>query len=293
MRFRPGWLRRVLQVPVVPTLGPVHPDTLQPEVFDEIVAAARTGQMLPFDKERRWSATKSETVLVDEIVHRPDLTIIPTLNHRGTGMIKTHVYGPAEHDVAALRAATRRWCASHGAAAGRVLWFTAEAPQINAAVTRVLLKDFVDDHARGPSEATATISELHACPSHVRDTFAGLAEQLQDAGFEFLHRRWRAGHLDGPILVAVEDGVIVGAVGPLALMADRDGTPTLLPQYLGVAPGHRGRGHGRALWRSALAWGARHGARYQLLQAAAGQPSERLFLSEGLTTLGFTCSVAA
>ena len=57
MRFRPRWLRRVLQVPVVPTLGPVHPDTLRPEIFDEIVAAARTGEMLPFDKERRWSAT--------------------------------------------------------------------------------------------------------------------------------------------------------------------------------------------------------------------------------------------
>src|SRR5947199_9821474 len=99
MRFRPSWLRRVLQVPVVPTLGPVHPDTLGPEIFHDVLAAAVTGTVLPFDKERRWSTVKSETVLVDEIIHRPDLTIVPTLSRRGTGMIKTHVYTTATPDV--------------------------------------------------------------------------------------------------------------------------------------------------------------------------------------------------
>src|SRR5256885_3619306 len=113
MRSRRRWLRRVLQVPVVPTLGPVHRGTLGPEIFDEVVAAARTGEMLPFDKERRWSTSKSETVLVDEIVHRPDLTIIPTLSRRGSGMIKTHVYSVTTPNTAALRTATQRCCASH------------------------------------------------------------------------------------------------------------------------------------------------------------------------------------
>jgi GNAT superfamily N-acetyltransferase len=76
-------------------------------------------------------------------------------------------------------------------------------------------------------------------------------------------------------------------------MPDRDGTPVLLPQYFGVDPENRGQGHGRALWRAAMAWGARHGAHYQLLQATTGGLSESLFCSEGLTTLGFTCAVAA
>ncbi|MEU5259727.1 GNAT family N-acetyltransferase [Amycolatopsis sp. NPDC021455] len=291
MRFRPRWLRRVLQVPVVPTLGPVHPDTLGPEIFDEVVAAARTGQMLPFDKERRWSATKSETVLVDEIVHRPDLTVIPTLTHRGTGMIKTHVYGPAEPHTTALRAATRRWCAAYGAATGRVIWFTPEPPQTDAAAgTRVLLKTLTQEDNPGAAER---IRDLDACPPSTQDTFAVLAQQAPETGLGFLCRRWREGRVDGPILAAVHEGVVLGAIGPLAVMPDRDGAPVLLPQYFGVAPGHRGRGHGRALWRAAMTWGARHGARYQLLQAAAGGPSESLFCSEGLTTLGFTCAVAA
>ncbi|MBE8519381.1 GNAT family N-acetyltransferase [Amycolatopsis sp. H6(2020)] len=286
-------MRRVLQVPIVPTLGPVHPDILQPEIFDEIVAAAHTGEMLPFDKERRWSRSKSETVLVDEIVHCPDLTIIPTLSHRGTGMIKTHVYSPATPDVAALRATTRRWCVAYGTAIGRVTWFATEPPQMGCvAGTRVLLKVFTDDHTLVPYEA-ATIPELDCCPQPVEDTFAQLAEQVPDAGLDFLYRRWREGLVDGPILTAIDNGTILGAIGPLAVMPDRGGSPVLLPQYFGVTPGHRGRGHGRILWRAAMAWGARHGADYQLLQAATGQPSEHLFCSEGLTTLGFTCAVAA
>ncbi len=170
MRFRPGWLHRVLQVPVVPTLGPVHPDTLRPELFDEVAAAGRTGEMLPFDKERRWSASKSETVLVDQIVHRPDLTIIPTLTRRGTGMIKTHVYSPTTPDTAALRTATRRWCTEFGAATGRVLWFTPEPPRADAvATTRVLLKPFTEDDASATADSPATrIRELDAFPHRCR-----------------------------------------------------------------------------------------------------------------------------
>jgi len=77
MRFRPDWLRRVLHVPYVPTLGPVHADTLCVEVFDEVIAAGATGLSLPFDKDRRWSARKTEIVLADEyarrIVHRGEI----------------------------------------------------------------------------------------------------------------------------------------------------------------------------------------------------------------------------
>jgi GNAT superfamily N-acetyltransferase len=292
MRFQPDWLRRVLQVPVVPTLGPVHPDTLQPELFDEVIAAARTGEMLPFDKERRWSPAKSEIVLVEEIVHRPDLTIIPTLSRRGTGMIRTYIYSTATPDTMSARTATRRLCASHGAATGRVLWFTAEPPQTDVTGTRVLLKMLTNDHTLASAEAI-TIRELDACAPPVQDTFARLADEVPATGFGFLYRRWRAGRVDGPILTAVEDCAVRGAIGPLAVQPDRDGSPMLLPQYFAVAPGHRGRGHGRALWRAATAWGIRHGARYQILQAATGRPSEQLFCSEGLTTLGFTCTVPA
>lgn len=81
--------------------------------------------------------------------------------------------------------------------------------------------------------------------------------------------------------------------GPLTIMADRTGARMMLPQYFGVLLGHRCGGHGRALWRVAERWGAGCHADYQLLQAFVGGASERLFLSEGLRSLGFIVRVAA
>jgi hypothetical protein len=69
-------------------------------------------------------------------------------------------------------------------------------------------------------------------------------------------------------------------------MPDPAGASRLLPQYFGVLPEARRRDHGRALWRTAMHWGACNGAAYQLLQTEIGSRSERLYRSEGLSTLG-------
>lgn len=292
MRFQRDWLRRVLSVPYVPTLGPVHPDALCPELFDDIVAASRTGRFLPFDKDRRWSHRKDHAVLVKEIVHQPNRTIIPTLSRRAGGMVKTYYYGTAAPDQPSLLAATRQWCMVYGARAGRVIWFDPATPAAaSTSCTRLLLKVFGDDQQ--PHRPPCPIQVLDTCPVAVRATFTDFAQHLHADGFGFLHHRWWDRQVDGPILVAVAEGRIVGAIGPLRTMPDRRGHPVLLPQYFGVHTEHRGRGHGRALWRAVTAWAKRHRAAYQLLQTETGQASERLFLSEGLTSLGFTCSVAA
>ncbi|OKJ97877.1 GNAT family N-acetyltransferase [Amycolatopsis sp. CB00013] len=298
MRFRPQWLRRVLHVPYVPTLGPVHPDTFEPAVFDEVLSAAAAGVMLPFDKESRWSATKSETVLTDEIVHRPDLTIIPALTRRGKAAIKTYVYSQGRPDIVMLREATRRWRVAHGARAGRLVWFhpgeSATTPETAPSTTRILLKAFDASPAAGvQGTAHSVVLDLDRTSAPVRATFRDFAGQLPGTGFEFLHRRWCDGLVDGPILVAVADERIVGAIGPLATMADRHGATAMLPQYFGVLAEYRGHGHGRALWRYAAAWAERHLADYQLLQTVTGGPADGLFRSEGLSTLGFATTVAA
>jgi GNAT superfamily N-acetyltransferase len=57
-----------------------------------------------------------------------------------------------------------------------------------------------------------------------------------------------------------------------------------------LSPHYRRRGHGVALWRAAMAWGAQNGAKYKVLQAASGSVSELFYLSECLSTLGFMCS---
>jgi hypothetical protein len=146
VRFHPDWLRRVLRVPYVPTLGPVHPEALSPELFDDVVAASQSGQLLPFDKDQRWSPREDHSVLVAEIIHQPDQTIFPVLSRRAGGVVKTYYYGTSAPDQDALSVATRRWCATYGARAGRVIWFDPITPAAGStACTRVLLKVFGTD----------------------------------------------------------------------------------------------------------------------------------------------------
>ncbi|OXM64673.1 GNAT family N-acetyltransferase [Amycolatopsis sp. KNN50.9b] len=285
-------MSRVLTVPYLPVLGPVHPDLCTPEMFIEVFAkvltASRAGVALPFDKDRRWSPVKRDMVLVDEIVHRPGTTIIPVLTPRRGGTVKTYFYGDSP-DLNALQAATRRCCTTYGAAHGRVISFSTN-PTRQANHTRVHLKEF----RPAPSAATGpAVIPLDDCAPEVTTTFAEFAAAMADHGFDSLRQRRDAGHRDGPILVTQAADRVIGAIGPLTVMPDQPGRRMLLPQYFAVLPEHRGQGHGRALWRAVERWGAERRADYQLVQAQAGGASDQLFRSEGLRSLGYASTLPA
>jgi GNAT superfamily N-acetyltransferase len=284
MRFRWDWLRPVVLAPYVPTIGPVHPAVLTEDLFtDTLIAASTDRWFLRYDKDSRWSDAKDETVLVDGIVHRPAQTLIPTLSRRGAGMVRVHLYGIEPVSVATAAELAQKLAAEHGAAKARIIrFFGPEAPQGRG--TRIQLQDFttaVCPAADGP------VRLFGQWPADVRGTFAGFAGDMAVDGFAFLYRQMQAGRV-GPVLTAVVNGRVAGAIGPMEIRPDAIGTPQLMPQYFGVLPEHRGQGLGRQLWRAAMHWGRANGAAYQLLQTEAGGPSDRLCRSEGLTSLGFT-----
>lgn len=279
MNFRWNWLGPVVRVPYVPTLGPVHPRAISAELFGAVVDVAGTGQFLPYDKDRRWSNTKDERI-TGEIIHKPGLTVIPTLSTCGNSLVKLYHYSENPPRTGETDEWCRTWIATFGEARGRIIWFQ-DTP--DGASTRLMLKTFGDQDKR----KICHVMELADC--EVADTFPTFADQPGTAGFSFLQQRMKAGLSDGPILVTVEDRCIVGAVGPLGTLADATGRKMQPPQYFAVHPDYRRKGHGRALWRAAMAWGAENGAEYKILQAASGSHSELLYLSEGLSTLGFLC----
>lgn len=286
MTFRWDWLSPVLTVPYVPTLGPMHPATLSPNLFADIVHVAGTGRLLPYDKDRWWATVKDEHVLTEDTVHEPDLTLIPTLSTRGQGTVKVHVYSqrPDAHDVATELAA--KLCAIHGTS-GRVLSFQPPGhdPDPVASCVRLHLWTFTTAQPP-PSDLVRPLDEY---PAPVQKTFADFTEAMSGEGFGFLHDRMRAGGI-GPVLVAPCDERVVGAIGPMHTQCDPAGVLRLLPQYFAVLPEYRGRGLGRALWRGAMHWGHSHQTAYKLLQTVVGGASDRVCHTEGCTDLGVICT---
>ncbi|MBB6175012.1 GNAT superfamily N-acetyltransferase [Nocardiopsis mwathae] len=285
MRDTSGPAGLVFSVPYVPTLGPMHPDTVTSDLWGQVVENSGTGRFLAHDKDARWGGPKGEHVLVDQVRTGDEQTAVPTLLQRGKRRtVRVHLYGDVNLDQEAEHAA--KLAADLGAEHARLVRLT-PTPQAGRCC-RIQLRTF------GPgTEAPAVdgITELDRLPSEVRATWPDFAEELAGEGFAFLAAHERAGTLDGPVLTVTETGRIVGAIGPMATRPDPLGHARLLPQYFGVLPEYRGRGHGRTLWRAAMAWGYRSGADYQLLQTEVGGTSDRLCRAEGLVALGMVTTI--
>jgi GNAT superfamily N-acetyltransferase len=288
MAIRWDLLEPLLTVPCLPALGPVHPAAVTPGLFADVTAIAGTGQFLPHDKDRRWSARKDDHVLVDAIVQEPGLVLVPVISI-SRQCVKVHVYSQDPRHVLGRAAELgTHLCEQYNAAKGRLVWFlpAGSDPDPVAVCTRVQMRAFSAGDIDHPVPDVASLDEV---PGPVRATFSTFAEKLADEGFAFLDARIRESST-GPVLTFERDGLIAGAIGPMEIMPDSLGNPRLLPQYFGVLPEYRGLGLGRRLWRAAMRWGHQHGASYQLLQTETGGASDRLCRSEGLTDLGLVCT---
>ncbi|WP_406495844.1 GNAT family N-acetyltransferase [Streptomyces sp. NBC_00846] len=288
MFFRWDWLRPVLTAPIVPTLGPVHPDALTVSMFEDILRAADTGDFLPYDKDRRWGGEKDEKVLREDVVHQPEHTLIPTLTRRGRGTVKVFAYGLRDSVVEEAAELAAKLAATLDVVNARVIRpLGPESAHPHG--TRIHLKDFTTGPCPDPDGPVRPVTDW---PASVQETFAPFAEAMAVDGLAFLHARMQAGRC-GPVLASAVEDRIVGAIGPMEIRPDAIGRPQLLPQYFAVLPETRGQGLGRVLWRAAMHWGQSHGAAYQLLQTKVNGPSDRLCQAEGLTSLGFTHTTSA
>ncbi|MFE9457527.1 GNAT family N-acetyltransferase [Streptomyces californicus] len=286
MFFRWDWLRPQLTAPIVPTLGPIHPDALTVSVFEDTLRAADTGDFLPYDKDRRWGGEKDEKVLREDVVHQPEHTLVPTLTRRGRGTVKVFAYGLRDSVMEEAAELAAKLVAAYDVAGGRVIRPLGPGTA-HPRGTRIQLKNFT---ARPCPAPDGPVRSVTAWPAAVQETFAPFAEAMAGDGLAFLHDQMRADRC-GPVLAAAIEGRIVGAIGPMDVRPDAFGRPQLMPQYFAVLPEARGQGLGRVLWRAAMYWGQSRGAAYQLLQTEVGGPSDRLCRAEGLSALGFTHTV--
>jgi GNAT superfamily N-acetyltransferase len=292
MAIQRDWLQPLITAPYLPTLGPVHPQAMTPKLFTDVIEAAGTGRLLPYDKDRRWADCKDEQVLPEEIVQEPGVVMIPTLRAGRVPCIRVYIYHrPTDGALSRAAELGRGLCERFDAEKGRLSWFLppGSGPDPVAACTRIQMRTFSPAQLDAGPEAPAGVIPLEEVPEVTRMTFSAFAQKLAADGFAFLETRIRDGGT-GPVLTVQRDGVIAGAIGPMEIMPDNRGAAQLLPQYFGVLPTYRGHGLGRCLWRAAMHWGQRHRAAYQLLQTQVGGASDRLCQSEGLTDLGLVCT---
>src|ERR1700722_798235 len=287
MAIRWDWLQPLITAPYVPSLGPVHPEAVTPGLLADVTGIAGTGRFLPYDKDLRWGGRKDESVLVGAVVQVPGLVLVPVLSTRRASRVKVCVYSRDPREALSHAAElSRRRCARCDAGKSRLVWFLPpdSDPDPVAACVRVQMRDFGPGYcAPAPASGVVPQDELGG---DARASFSVLAEKLAADGFAFLDARIREHAGTGPVLTCQRDGKIVGAIGPMEIMADSRGATRLLPQYFGVLPEYRGLGLGRSLWRAAMGWGHQHRAAYQLLQTAVGGASDSLCRSEGLADLG-------
>lgn len=283
MFFRWDWLRPQLTAPIVPTLGPIHPDALTVGIFEDVLQAADTGDFLPYDKDQRWGGEKDEKVLREDVVHQREHTLIPTLTRRGRGTVKVFAYGLRNSVINEAAELATKLAAAHDVADARVVR-PLRRETTHPRGTRIQLKDFTTGPCPAPE---GPVRPVTAWPATVQNTFAPFAETMAADGLAFLHTQMQAGQC-GPVLATAIEDRIVGAIGPMEVRADAIGRPQLMPQYFTVLPETRGQGLGRILWQAAMHWGQSRGAAYQLLQTEVGGPSDRLCCSEGLASLGFS-----
>lgn len=289
MQLRWEWLATQITAPYVPGLGPVPPDAMSAELFSAVADSARSGVLLPYDKDRRWGVGKSERLHPETLVHGPTDTVFATVSSPDTTTVRVYHYGSG-FGRTHLSVLGRRVANEVGAADIQIVWFSTSAPaDTGIKAVNILLKDFTRHE---PAEFKNVV-DLAACTTSVQATLRDLAHEPENAGFAFLADKFAAGALGGPVLAVVEQNRVAGAIGPLEIAPSPDGRLTLWPQYFGVPRTYRGKGFGRDLWRAGMDWGATHGAAHQLLQTTAGGASERLCLSEGLTSLGYVCSATA
>lgn len=291
MRLHPQWLSNVVTVPYVPTLGPVHPAADTTALF-EAVLHAPPGRFLAYDKDARWSDRKDEQVLPQHVEHSAARTTIATLGRRRGGRVTVYHYTPAPPDLTRARQQATELAADQHATGARVVWFQHDPPPSDATPEATCVRALLAPTGAVGDPPDRPVVALDDCPPQIRSTFGDFARRARD-GMAHLARRWSQGSVRDPILVAVQDGRVVAAIGPMRTHPGPTGDRQLLPQYFAVLPAHRRGGHGRALWRAAQQWGRDAGAAYQLLQVIPGSPADTLYRSENVGSLGYVCAVTA
>jgi hypothetical protein len=150
---------------------------------------------------------------------------------------------------------------------------------------RLLLKTF--DGGQHHQGRRLPIGELGKQAPAVRATFDAFAEAMTRDGFAFLRDRMAAGDVTGPSWSPSTPAAWSGRSAPWRSCPTRGPLPGCCRSTSACCARPAAAATAGRCGARPCTGATPNGAAYQLLQTELGGPSERICLSEGLSTLGF------
>lgn len=270
----------------LPIIGPVYaPDKAFKKILLELLGNAESDKFLSYDKNKRWYKKKPEKILVNHIHVNGNKAIIPTSDKNFINIFHQSLKPAGGSDIQETREMATRIAKKNDVGNLFIHFNHAPKSQDNFRCFKIFLKKISsEDIIKKNFDNIKLFDELDIS---IKKSFARLGEEPEMEGFGALWNNYLSKKLlQLPIICAIDNGSIIGAIGPIEIMEDCWGSKFLAPPYFGVVSSHRRQGIGHKLWNSALDMAARLGAKYTLVQNQPGSPAANFYLGEGLVDSG-------
>jgi hypothetical protein len=220
----------------VPILGPVYAsgNSIQ-KLLSDVLNNSQTDNFLPYDKNKRWNKNKTERILLEEIIYNDKELYIP-VKDTFKNILKIFYYSNNSfNDIATtkIKKIYTKTKTFQGSDSLHLYCFKEPKAKTKFTCQNVYLKNITskDNLFRFPEEINY-YDDLH---DKVQLTFSDLKKKPELEGFGFLWKKFIAKNKKlSPIICAVLENKIVGAIGPLDIAKDTWNTSFLFPPYFGV-----------------------------------------------------------
>lgn len=268
----------------IPVLGPVYVSGNSiKNLLHDVLKNSQTNKFLPFDKNKRWFQKRTEKIILPAIIINDKEIYIPVKDNF-KNILKIFYYSNNFPDGKTIIEAKKIYAKLKTDSRVNGLYFYCfKKPKTeikfichNIYLKNITMKDSLVKFPEG-------IGFYNKLPVEIQSTFSDLGKEHLLEGFSFLWEKFMAKNKKlNSIICATEKNKIVGAIGPLDIAADARNELFLFPPHFGVIKRMRRAGIGEKLWKSAMNFAYKKGARYTLVQNELNSPASLFYEKQRL-----------
>lgn len=272
----------------IPILGPVHySNSLIKKFLFDVLRNSRTNRFLSYDGNKRWFPKKTEKIILSAIMANNQEIYIP-VKDSFRNVLKIFYYSNNFVNDIVIKKAQKIYKAIKIAQKfdnSYLYCFKKPTVKIKFACHNIYLKNIIsNDNLIKLSKGINYYNEL---PKKIQLTFRHIGNEPDLQGFDFLWKEFIVKNKKlNSIICATSKERIVGAIGPLDVIPDTWGVPFLLPPYFGVVKTSRRMGVGKKLWKAAMSFAYKEGAKYTLVQSISNSAAVRFYKKQRLSNMG-------